>query len=432
METLSLYRYLTRKSSPLLNRLLNYRAQNGKENPERLQERRGIPSEPRPEGVLCWIHAASVGEAQSALILIHTLLRHRPDLKILITSGTLTSSRMLEKNLPERALHQFYPLDHPEWVCSFLDHWRPNCTLWMESELWPNMLSEISARKIPALLINARMSEASFKRWRLFKRTISRLLGVFSDILCQTERDALNFKKLGAHTVQVTDNLKYSAQPLSAEDADLKNMSGALGSRPCWVYASTHKGEELLAAQAHEILKNVLPDLLTIIVPRHPERGDMIVQDLASYSLKAQLRGAQKNLPAYDTDLYIVDTLGELGLFYRIAPIAVIGRSFSDDGGGGHNPIEAAQLGCAVLHGPHVQNLQEIFDEMDRAEASILIDQKEKLPQTLLRLLTQPQDLQIYQKTALEFARTKEHVIDRVSAVVFKMIDTLPTVKNTQ
>lgn len=422
---IALYKTLTRSAAPLFESVLDKRLARGKEDESRIGERKGQSALPRPEGALCWIHAASVGEAQSALILIQTLLASYPKLHILVTTGTLTSARLMQGKLPPQALHQFYPLDQPDWTAQFLDHWKPDFILWMESELWPNMVMQIAQRHIPAALINARLSPTSFARWRLVKSTAQKLLGAFRMILCQTQEDAAYYQKLGAQQVYVTDNLKYSAKPLGYDEAALKALNGALMGRPCWVYASTHKGEETLAAEVQQILKSTLPDVLTIIAPRHPERREEIAQALAPYQLNVLMRGEEKALPTAETDIYIADTMGELGLLYRAAPLACIGRSFSDDGGGGHNPIEAAQLGCAVLHGPHIQNLQEIFDQMNAAQAAYCVPEREKLAGYVQEFLSGAQDLAAAQARALDFAHSKDIVINRVMDHLHEMLDSL-------
>jgi 3-deoxy-D-manno-octulosonic-acid transferase len=422
---LQFYQWLMRALSPLLCNLLDKRVKAGKEDVGRLSERKGRTDKPRPKGVLYWVHAASVGEAQSSKTLISALLERDPELHILATTGTLTSAKIMAKTLPPRAFHQFYPLDHPDWTNSFLDHWRPDAVFWMESELWPNMLGQIKARNIPATLVNARLSPQSYKKWRYARPVIKKLLASFNLILCQTDRDENYFNDLGAPQTHVTDNLKYSAAPLGVDKEDLQKFNDATMNRPCWVYASSHKGEEELVARTHQILKRELPDLLSIIIPRHPERRDAIVEDLKAYDLGVMLRGEAHDLPSLDTDIYIADTLGELGLFYRACPIAIIGRSFSDDGGGGHNPIEAAQLHCATLHGPNVQNLQDIFDEMNRAGAAKRLIDADKLADEVLNLLQDETALKVAQDRAVKFAADKARVLPRVMAHIDPILQRL-------
>ena len=239
---LTLYTALTNRAESWLERLLDKRLAKGKEHPERLSERKGFTNTPRPEGALIWLHAASVGEAQSALILINRLIETHSKLNILITTGTLTSSQYLETRLPERTLHQFIPLDHPVWVERFLHHWRPDTALWMESELWPNMLTAIKSANIPAALINARLSKKSYKGWRLFKPSARKILGTFSLILAQNKGAYERLQKLGAtHSIQ-SDNIKYSARALPHNSDDLKHLVAYINNRPLWLFASTHKG----------------------------------------------------------------------------------------------------------------------------------------------------------------------------------------------
>lgn len=439
---LGLYRAATALGAPLLRLLLALRARRGKEDPARMAERRGYPSRARPEGGLVWLHAASVGEAQSALILIDTLARKFPGTRLLVTTGTVTSAALMQKRLPEGAFHQFLPLDSPAWVGRFLDHWAPSCALWMESELWPNMLGEIRRRGIPAALVNARLSPRSARRWARAGGAAAEILSAFSVCLAQSEEDAVALRRLGARNVQVMENLKYAAAPLPCDAAALAQLRRAVGVaereqghrpqqgqevalRPLWLYASTHAGEEALACRIHTALKAEIPDLLTIIVPRHPARGPEILEICRSFGLTARRRGAAADvrkgddraesganegtpvLPESGDDLYIADTLGELGLFYRLAPVACIGRSFSADGGGGHNPIEAARLGCAVLHGPWVQNLEKIYAEMETQGAAIRLADAEALRTTLRRLLMQGGDLGAVQEAARAFAERK-------------------------
>ena len=420
---LNFYRFCMGMSEKALKGLLERRAQKGKENRLRLAERQGKPSHPRPDGPLVWIHAASVGEAQSALIVIDGLLKLSQNLHILMTTGTTTSAALMAQKLPDRTLHQFFPLDHPDWADRFLTHWSPDLALWMESELWPNMLEGLKRRNIPAALVNARLSDRSFRRWRIFKSAAKQILGCFSMILTQTQKDADYFVSLGAKRVIVTDNLKFSAKPLPAAETDLKILVAKIGSRPLWLYASTHKGEEDMACRIHQILKNSIPDVLTIIVPRHPDRRDSIRLTCEQRKLFVVMRGTEKNLPEQDTDIYVADTIGELGLFYRVAPVACIGRSFSDDGGGGHNPIEAAQLNCAVLHGPDIQNLEEIYAEMDKAGAALNMKNEIEMTNTLQALLTDLSALQRHQAIALRFAKSKENVIQGVLKAITPLLE---------
>lgn len=411
---LQLYKSVSGASGPLLRALLHARLRKGKEMPAHMGERQGHASLARGNTPLIWVHAASIGEAQSALILVERLQRLVPGTQILMTTGTVSSANMMRRNLPAGAVHQFYPVDHPAWAKQFLDHWRPDLVLWMESELWPNMLTDIRARGIPAILVNARLSEKSFRRWSWFGGAAKEILGAFSLILAQGEKEAARFRALGAANVTATGNIKYSAKPLPFNENDLKTVGGAIGQRPVWLYASSHKGEESLACRVHQKLKLKFPDLLTIIVPRHPERRQDIIATCEQANLKFILRGEIRIPPSYDTDIYIADTFGELGLFYRLAPLACIGRSFSDDGGGGHNPIEAAQLNCAVLYGPNVQFQKELFEEMSNADGALGVKNESELEDAIATFLSDPQRLAAIQQNGLEFTRMKSRIVDIV------------------
>jgi 3-deoxy-D-manno-octulosonic-acid transferase len=418
----SIYKFLSQILGPFFVSLLSARVKKGKEHTERWVEKQGETKRTRPNGKLIWLHAASVGEAQSALIFIERLLARFPEAHIMVTTGTVTSAAMMEQKLPERAFHQFYPLDHPKWVARFLDHWSPDLVFWMESELWPNMLSAIKEKHIPAVLLNARLSDKSFRMWRRFSKSAANILSAFSLILTQTEKDKARFEVLGHSNVQTTGNLKFSAAPLLYDVAALDALEKAIGDRPVWVYASTHAGEEELAVAVHTELKESLPNILTIIVPRHPERGGDIKAMLESEGVNVTRRSDDgAPLPGEHCDIYLADTMGELGLFYRACPVAMIGRSFSNDGGGGHNPIEAAQLGCAVLSGPHVQYQQELFDAMREDDAVMVVQDKEALAPVIESLFDDTQMLGELRDNAQRFSEKNnqiiEHVMDAISSV---------------
>ncbi|MGH1376716.1 MAG: 3-deoxy-D-manno-octulosonic acid transferase [Alphaproteobacteria bacterium] len=425
-----IYKTLTYLSSPILHALLGYRLSNGKELASRVQEKKSIITLPRPHKKLIWFHAASVGEVQSTLIVIKKIETLYPNMAILVTTGTLTSAKLIEPKLPKQAFHQFYPLDHPTWVKRFLDHWRPDMVIWLESELWPNMLSQIKERDIPALLLNAHMSEKSYNTWKKFPSIINNMLMAFRHVLCQTQMDQQRYNELGAQQSYVTDNLKYSAMPLPVNTKSFSDLMEITKDRPIWLYASTHIPEEKIACEIHQRLKNKFPNLLTIIVPRHPERSAEIKEQCSAYELELCVRGEKHRLPAPTDDIYIADTLGELGLFYSLSSIACIGRSLSSDGGGGHNPIEAAQQECAILHGPNVQNLQQIFDEMHEENAAIQCNNIEELYKSLLDILSNPDKSKELQDNATAYAQKKNGVIDTVMKEIIPLLDEINDINN--
>ena len=411
---LGLYTLITGQSRFFLKALLKKRCKKGKEDPDRLDERMGIPSTERPEGRLLWFHAASVGEAQSCLILMDSILKIQPDSNILITTGTVTSAKLMEKRLPKNAVHQYYPLDHPLWVQNFVSHWQPDLVIWMESELWPNMLSCLQNNDIPCALINARMSERSFRRWKKAKKSAKKLLNSFKVIVTQTQDAADYFKALGAENVHVGGNLKYSASPLPYDQNELRRLQTDIGNRPIWLYSSTHDGEEDIACRIQGHLSKSIPDLLTIIVPRHPERRDQIRKTLEKYNLPFTFRGSTLHLPKKEDQVYVVDTLGELGLFYRLSEIACIGRSLSTDGGGGHNPIEAAQLDCAILFGPHIQNQKALYADFHDTGSALKVNNEAELQSRIERLLQDPDGATALQNKAASLVQKKAKIIDNI------------------
>jgi 3-deoxy-D-manno-octulosonic-acid transferase len=384
-----LYSALTRPLAPMAMLYLAQRRKRGKEHPIRFRERRGIPGATRPEGPLVWIHAASVGEATAVLGLIEYLLDTRPDLEILVTTGTVTSARLLETRLPARARHQFVPADLPSWIARFLDYWRPDLALWVESELWPNLVLAAHARNIPMVLLNARLSARSYSRWRHWPRLIGTILRAFDLCLAQDQRQAARFRSLGARQVAALGDLKAAAPALPFDRSELLHLRGEIGSRPLWLAASTHTGEEKVAAQVHRDLAAHHPGLLTIIVPRHPARGDAIGVMLAEQGLRIARR-AHGDPVTRDTQVYLADTMGELGLFYRLAGIAFVGGSLAAKGGaakGGHNPFEAARLGCAVLHGPDMSNCAAMAAALAAADAAETVSGAAALAQSVSALL---------------------------------------------
>jgi 3-deoxy-D-manno-octulosonic-acid transferase len=360
--TLRVYRTLSAAAVPLAPVLIRQRLKQGKEDPARINERRGMTADVRPHGPLVWIHGASVGEVLAAAGLIEKL--RALNLRILLTSGTVTSAAVVAKRFPPDVIHQYVPYDSPRYVARFLDHWQPSLALFIESDLWPNLILAGAARRLPMVLINGRMSHRSFPRWRRISGTIEALLGRFEVCLAQSEVDAERFTALGSRNVVTTGNLKLDVQAPPADNARLERLMSVTRGRPVIVAASTHPGEEEILAEMHRELARYFPQLLTVIVPRHPNRGEAIARMIAASGLHVSLR-SHEDLPTATTDIYIADTMGELGLFYRLAPIVFMGGSLVEHGG--QNPIEAIKLGAAIVHGPHVFNFTDVYDALDAA-----------------------------------------------------------------
>jgi 3-deoxy-D-manno-octulosonic-acid transferase len=341
-------------ASPALRILLQYRARRGKEIESRLAERRGIDPTPRPAGRLIWLHAASVGETLSILPVLAALGDLAPDIAVVLTTGTVTSAEMLRQRLPGLGLpfhviHRFAPLDVPAWIGRFLDHWRPDAAAFVESELWPNTLTACGSRAVPATLINARMSVRAHAAWSRAPRAARAVLDRFARIRARSEEDAARLRALGADRVDVIGDLKLDAATLPTDPRVLRKMTERLVGRPIFVAASTHRGEEAVLRNVHDALRLSRPGLLTIIVPRHPERGE----ELAAL-LKAPRR--QLGQPPPREGVWIADTLGEMGLWYRLGQVVFIGRSLIAPGGG-QNPLEPARLGRAIAMGPYSENV---------------------------------------------------------------------------
>jgi 3-deoxy-D-manno-octulosonic-acid transferase len=383
--TLRVYRKLSSAMVPLSPALINRRLKLGKEDPARVGERRGVSADVRPAGPLVWIHGASVGEVLAAAALIEKL--RALNLRILLTSGTVTSAAIVAKRFPADVIHQYVPYDSPRYVARFLDHWRPSLALFIESDLWPNLILSSAARRLPMVLINGRMSQRSFPRWRRVSGTISALLGRFELCLAQSRLDGERFAALGSRNVTVTGNLKLDVAAPPADANKLERLMSVTRGRPVVVAASTHPGEEEILVETHKTLAGFFPKLLTVIVPRHADRGEAIARMIAASGLSAALR-SREELPIAATDIYVADTMGEMGLFYRLAPIVFMGGSLVAHGG--QNPIEAVKLGASVVHGPHVFNFTDVYETLDAAGGARKADTQEALVKQLGQLLADP------------------------------------------
>jgi 3-deoxy-D-manno-octulosonic-acid transferase len=383
--TLRVYRKLSFAMVPLAPALIKSRLKQGKEDPERVGERRGLSLGTRPHGPLVWIHGASVGEVLAAAALIERL--RALNLRILLTSGTVTSAAIVAKRFPPDVIHQYVPYDSPRYVARFLDHWRPSLALFVESDLWPNLILSAASRRLPMVLINGRMSPRSFPRWRRARNTISALLGQFEVCLAQSATDAERFSALGARNVITTGNLKLDVPAPPADPAKLEKLMTMTRGRPVIAAASTHPGEEEILIDTHRRLASFFPGLLSVIVPRHPDRGNAVAGLVAASGLHFMQR-SREELPAANADIYIADTLGELGLFYRLAGIVFMGGSLIEHGG--QNPIEAVKLDAAIVHGPHVFNFSDVYEALDKAGGARRADDQEMLVKQLGQLLADP------------------------------------------
>lgn len=384
-----------------------------KEDQARYLERLGYSSKTRPIGKLVWFHAASVGESLSILKLIKKFLEEVPDWTILLTTGTLTAAEVVQKHFPTKVLHQYSPADFLPCVKRFLAHWHPNLMIWVESELWPNIIFQAHKKDIPMVLLNMRLSDHSFKHWLRIKNTFFDLLGGFRFILTQTKKLKQELHALGFPSVQFCGNLKYAADVLKIDTALLKALQEAFKDRPLWVAASTHAGEEEIILEAHSLLKQVHPQACLILVPRHPSRcspvKDLLIQQHYTYRLFSQWRSDQKG--PVPEDVFLVDAMGVMNLFYALAPWAFVGGSFFKDIGG-HNIIEPLRQKCIPLYGPYMENFQEIVQDVQQAQAGLQVHNSKELAHQITTFISTPQEAERYHRNVDTFLKEQDYVLE--------------------
>lgn len=413
---LRLYLAFSRRAMPLARWVLKRRYQSRDSDPSRLQERLGLSGLARPEGRLIWFHAVSVGESLALLEVLRRLTDIDPALHCLVTTGTSTAAELLKTRLPERCVHQFVPMDALPAVKSFLDHWRPDLAVWTESELWPALIHETARRQIPMLSVNARMSDRSAARWRWFRASASALLNRFAFVQTQDEQTADHLEILGMDRarLEVTGSLKEGAEPLPCDEKELARMTRLFGGRPVWVAASTHEGEDEAVAAAHRLAQMSMPRLLMVLVPRHVARAEAIAAMLQAEGWVVARRSAGED-PGVDTDIFLADTMGELGLWYRLAAATFVGGSLVPVGG--HNPFEPATLGAAILHGPEVFNFTESYDRFAAAGAARLVTTAENLGEVLAEVM-QPDQAALMAAAAWTAISDGAEVTDRALSLI--------------
>ncbi len=360
------YRVATSLLRPLAAPWLRARARGGKEEAARLGERYGRYQQSRPEGRLAWLHAASVGEAGVALLLIENLAARDAALSFVLSTGTRTSAEFIARRAPPRCTHVYAALDRASAVRRFLAHWRPDLGVFVESELWPNLILQAEKAAVPLALVNARMSPASLRRWTSWRAAGKRLLGAFAYVSAADVRTGAALSDLRGREVPVLGNLKLAAAPPRIDLAERAALAAQIGARPLWLAASTHQGEDQIILGAHERLRAIYPDALLVLVPRHPERGAAIAA-LAGGAPRRAL-GAKIG----DGPVYVADTIGELGLFYDLAPAALVAGSLLPRLKG-HNPVEPAKLGAAIVSGPYVESFQDLFDALAQAGGASIV-----------------------------------------------------------
>lgn len=353
-----LYRWGGVALYPVVGPYLALRVAKGKEDRARRRERYGVASAARPAGPLVWFHAASVGETNALVPLIREVRRR--GIAVLLTTGTVTSAKIVAERLGDTVVHQYVPLDVKPAVSRFLEYWHPDLAVVAESEIWPMTILELGARRIPQVLVNGRISDRSFERWKRRPAFADALFENFALVVAQSEGDAERFRALGALPVLVSGNLKVDTDAPPVDRAVLRAYLDQIAERRTWAAISTFEGEEEAVANVHRALRP-RTGLLTILVPRHPERADAIEEMLKARGLKVARRTRNDPLTP-ETDIFLGDTIGEMGLYLRLTELAFVGRSLA--GEGGQNPLEPAMLGCAVLSGSNVQNFRDTYQTL--------------------------------------------------------------------
>lgn len=375
------YKIITILLYPVIRIGLFIRKIKGKEDETRFRERFGLPSISRPKGYLIWVHAASVGESMSALSLINHLTDTYPMCNILLTTGTVTSAKVIANKLPERVFHQYTPVDVHFFVKRFYDYWKPDLAILVESELWPNLIN-YGSKVSKMILINARMSDKSYAKFNFFKYIASELLNQLSLIMTQSEQDFERFSSLTSTKVINVGNLKYASEKLPILPLLIQDIKQQTIGRTILVAASTHRDDETKLFAALPTLTSYFENLLLIIVPRHPQRTVQIVDEARANNIKIAIR-TNHDLITPGVKVYLANTLGELGSFYELADYVFIGGSFKN---GGHNPIEPAHFKKPIIFGPDMTNFEEICQHFIDNKAAIQINKIQDIPEVFKKL----------------------------------------------
>jgi 3-deoxy-D-manno-octulosonic-acid transferase len=375
--------------SPVWRYMLHRRLQRGKETPYSIAQKCSVTLPERPNAPIIWGHAVGVGEVLALAGLFATLSKRLPDHYFLITSIANTSGEVLKKGqLPARCIHQFVPLDTPKTIQTFLNHWKPTMAIWCELDLWPGLIYCTHRLNIPMYLVNARLSKASAQRKKRAKFFYQALLNCFKTIYCQNHVTESGFIRLGVRSTQleVNGSIKALAQPLKVNSTQLIELKQRLHERPCWLIASSHEGEEAIALTAHALIRQTVPNALLLIAPRYPKRGNALAQ---TYQLTNVQRSQGHSFSDQDS-VYLCDTIGEMGLWYSLSSIALVGGSIVKVGG--HNPYEPLLLNCAVLHGPHVDNFKEIYEDLTERDLAQLVHDETQIAQAVIKTFTSDTD----------------------------------------
>jgi 3-deoxy-D-manno-octulosonic-acid transferase len=413
-----LYRLLSIIFAPFIIVYIFFRALLGREDQARIAERFGIASRPRPSSEIIWINAVSVGETNSALILLDELLKTYPKIAIIFTTTSLTSAKLLadrinsHKIYANRVIHQFLPVDSYFCVKGFLSYWRPKLALFVESEIWPNFINQCQKTNCKLVLINGRISDKSFKKWQLAKNLGFKIFDQLTMIFAQSANDKKNFEGLTNQEIFDYGNLKSAANCLEYDEQKLNELSSQIKDRTIWFAASTHEGEEEIIFNIHQKLKTAFNNILTIIAPRHPKRADKITSIATSNNLNLIRRSLNQTIQN-QTDIYLADTLGELGLFYQLCQIAFIGGSLIDNIGG-HNPFEAAKLNCCIISGKYTPNNQEAYQKLLAADGCFIVENEANLQELIKQLFIDPNAANLKAQNAYNLVKSTGDIAKKI------------------
>ncbi|MFK7902388.1 MAG: 3-deoxy-D-manno-octulosonic acid transferase [Nitratireductor sp.] len=418
--TLGTYKLFGSVVYPFMGPFLQFRARKGKEERRRRYERYGYSSHERPKGPLVWFHAASVGEAMAVLALIERV--DALGLNTILTTGTVTSAEVVEGRLPASAFHQYVPLDLKPAIDRFLEHWKPDLAIFTESEIWPTTIQRLKANNIRQVLVNARMSDRSFKRWSQAPKLAEELFHSFDHVAAQSENDADRFRSLGARPVSCTGNLKVDIESLPVVEEQLNALKEQAKDRVVWIAASTHKGEEEIIARTHLRLMQDFPNLLTVLVPRHPERRDAIVEIIKKTGLSCIQRSTGQSIDK-NCHIYLGDTIGEMGLYLRMGSVVFMGRSLAHKGG--QNALEPAAIGAAIISGKNVTNFRDVYKNLLQNNGVRLVQDEDMLLSNLAYLFNNENERQKMiegaQLTVEQMSGALENTIEVLDSYLFPL-----------
>ena len=381
---LKIYYVISILLMPLTGIYINRRIKLNKEDTKRFKERYGRASVQRTEGSLAWLHAASVGESLSILTIINELEKLKSIDQILLTTGTTSAAEIVANKLSSKTVHQYLPLDNPIFNKRFLKHWNPTYAIFVESEIWPNLIMQIKKLEIKLAIVNGRMTLKSYNKWLRFKKSSELIFKSFDLCLAQNKESSLFYKKLGINNTYYTGNLKFSSDKFEVTEDDFNDLKGMFKGRKVFLAASTHLGEEKIISEITNKIRESKKEFITIIVPRHPNRTNLLDQMTNS---KVAMRSSNEKVDQA-TDIYLADTFGELGIFYKLADFIFIGGSFVPHGG--QNPIEAAYFCNNIFHGKYIENFLEVYETLNHLLISELVDNPRQLQVKLMNCYDAP------------------------------------------